>query len=140
MPQPDLFLMIKPTHGGQAKIDENDYLSGAPELVAEISATSASYDLHEKLRVYRRSGVREYIVWRTLDQQIDYFILREGEYKALPIAADGSLHSEIFPGLWIDSPALLAGDLAKALVTVQQGAASPEHAAFIEALKSKANH
>jgi Uma2 family endonuclease len=140
MPQPDLFLMIKPSHGGQAKIDENDYLAGAPELVAEISATSASYDLHEKLRVYRRSGVREYIVWRTIDQQIDYFILREGEYRPLPVAADGSLHSEIFPGLWIDAPALLAGDLAKALALVQQGAASPEHAAFVESLKSKANH
>lgn len=139
MPQPDLFLVIQPTHGGVTKIDQDDYVACAPDLVAEIAATSASYDLHEKLRVYRRSGVREYLVWRTLEAQIDYFILRDGEYRPLPPAADGSLHSEIFPGLWIDAPALLAGDLAKALALVQQGVASPEHAAFVEALRAKAN-
>src|SRR4051794_5194942 len=35
-PQPDVFLMLLPTHGGQAKIDTEDYVSGAPELVVEI--------------------------------------------------------------------------------------------------------
>ena len=32
-----------------------------------------SYDLHAKRHVYRRSGVREYIVWRVLEQAVDWF-------------------------------------------------------------------
>jgi Uma2 family endonuclease len=139
MPQPDLFLMIQPECGGQAKIDEDGYLRGAPELIAEISASSVSYDLHEKLQLYRCSGVREYIVWRTLDAQMDYFVLREGEYRA-PAAAESIFRSEIFPGLWVDASALIAGNLSKALAEVQKGIASPEHAAFVEALNAKANH
>jgi Uma2 family endonuclease len=64
MPQPDAYLMIDRARGGQAKIDEDGYVAGAPELIAEVAASSVSYDLHQKLHVYRRSGVREYVVWR----------------------------------------------------------------------------
>src|SRR4051812_13988373 len=64
MPQPDAYLLILPSHGGQARIDEDGYVVGAPELVAEVAASSASYDLDVKLNAYRRNGVREYIVWR----------------------------------------------------------------------------
>jgi Uma2 family endonuclease len=35
------------------------YIEGAPELIAEIAAGSASYDLHDKLNAYRRNKVRE---------------------------------------------------------------------------------
>ncbi len=136
MPQPDIMAFIP---GGQAKIDADDYAIGAPDLIAEIAATSASYDLHVKLAVYRRAGVREYIVWRTLDKQFDYFVLREGEYRPLSPAADGTFHSEVFPGLWLDAAALMAGDLAKALAHVQQGLASAEHSAFVDTLRAKAN-
>ena len=79
--QPDAFLFIDPARGGQARISQDDYLEGAPELVAEVASSSASYDLHVKLHVYRRSGVREYLVWRVLDRQIDWFVLREGRYE-----------------------------------------------------------
>jgi Uma2 family endonuclease len=58
-PQPDAFLMVLPTHGGQARIDEDGYVAGAPELIAEVAASSASYDLHDKLNAYRRNGVLE---------------------------------------------------------------------------------
>src|SRR5579875_1209802 len=44
-PQPDVFLMIAPEHGGQARISEDDYVEDAPELVAEVAASSVSYDL-----------------------------------------------------------------------------------------------
>src|SRR5947208_9884841 len=36
-PQPDAFLMIEAACGGQAKIDEEDYVAGAPELIAEVA-------------------------------------------------------------------------------------------------------
>ena len=134
MPQPDADLMIAPGKGGQAMIDDEGYIAGAPELVGEVAASSVSYDLHAKLNVYRRNGVREYIVWRTQDREIDYFILREGAYDRLISAADGVIRSEVFPGLWLNSNALLAGDLGAVARTVQDGTASADHAAFVHRL------
>jgi len=120
-PQPDAVLRLE--QNGRSQISEDDYIEGAPELIVEIAASSASYDLHDKLRVYRRNGVQEYIVWRTYSQQIDWFYLDAGEYK--PLAADaGILRSQQFPGLWLASDSLIAGDLAKVLQVLQQGIAS----------------
>ena len=55
MPQPDVCLFIDPARGGQARISEDDYLEDAPELVAEVAASSVSYDLTLKFEVYRRT-------------------------------------------------------------------------------------
>ncbi|MBK8977358.1 MAG: Uma2 family endonuclease, partial [Planctomycetes bacterium] len=85
-------------------------LVGPPELVAEIAASSASYDLHEKLRLYERYGVREYLVWRTLDAAVDWFLLRDGRYQRLAPDGHGVLSSEVCPGLCLCVTALLAGD------------------------------
>ncbi len=137
MPQPDGFLLILPSHGGQARIGADDYVEGAPELVVEVAATSANYDLHEKLQVYRRNGVREYVVWRTFDRAFDYFILRRSQY-APHAQTDGVFRSEVFPGLWLDTAALLRGDLAAALATLNVGLAAPEHAAFVDQLEARA--
>ena len=134
-PQPDALLFIDPACGGQARIDADGYIEDAPELVAEVASSSASYDLHAKLRVYRRNGVREYIVWRVLDKEIDWFVLRAGQYERLPLDAEGLYRSEVFPGLWLDPAALLRGDLATVLAVVQRGLASPEHAAFAARLR-----
>src|SRR5439155_7466421 len=135
MPQPDAYLLIERRCGGQAIIDADDYVTGAPELIFEIAASSASYDLHEKLRVYRRNGVREYIVWRTFDRAVDYFILRDGRYDALAPAAKGILQSQVFPGLWLDPASLIAGDLQKVAAVLQRGLASAKHTAFVNRLK-----
>jgi len=129
-PQPDAYLMVEPERGGQARISEDDYVEGAPELVAEIASSSVSYDLGKKLNSYRRNGVREYIVWRVLDREVDWFVLHEGRYEPLPPAADGLLRSTVFPGLWLDPAALIRGDLATVLAVAQQGVSSPEHADF----------
>ena len=135
MPQPDAYLMIPEKRGGQAKVDDENYVAGAPELVGEISASSASYDLHSKLNAYRRNGVREYVVWRTYDNEIDYFILRDGNFARLEAGPDGLIRSEIFPGLWLDPYALMSGDLAGVSKAVQLGTATPEHAAFAARVK-----
>ena len=133
-PQPDALLVIPPECGGQARIDENGYVSGAPELIAEVAASSASYDLHEKLNAYRRNGVCEYVVWRVLDGAVDWFVLRGGQY--LPLATDdsGRYRSEVFPGLWLDPSALVRHDLAEVLKRLQEGLASKEHAEFVSRL------
>lgn len=70
-PQPDVVLLIDPARGGQVRISEDDYIEAAPELVAEIASSRVSFDLNTKLHVYRRNGVREYVVWRVIDQAID---------------------------------------------------------------------
>jgi Uma2 family endonuclease len=129
-PQPDGVLFVKPEHGGQVQIDPDGYLAGAPDLVAEITASTASYDLHDKLQAFLRTGVREYLVVRVRDRQVDWLVLREGQYRRLEPAPDGSLRSTVFPGLWLDPAALLRGDLPAVLALVQQGVASPEHAEF----------
>jgi putative restriction endonuclease len=137
MPEPDACLFIQPEYGGQAR-KSGRYLSGAPELIAEISYTSASFDLHDKFEVYLRNGVREYIVWRTFDQAIDYFILRGTEYVRLAPDERACYRSEVFPGLWLDTNNLLSGDLAAVLKFVQEGIASPEHAEFVNRLQAAA--
>jgi len=134
-PQPDAYLRILPEHGGQSRVVRG-YVEGAPELVAEVAATRASYDLHDKMNAYRRNGVREYIVWRTADQAIDWFILEEGQFQPSARDADGYCRSRVFPGLWLDPTALLAGDLARVLAVVQQGLQSPQHEEFTGRLKT----
>lgn len=139
-PQPDALLLIDPALGGQARISVDDYVEMAPEMVGEVSASSASFDLHTKLQVYRRNGVREYIVWRVLDQQIDWFVLRGGQFQPLAVDPTGLLRSEVFPGLWLDPAALIRGDMPRVFAVVQQGLASPEHAEFVRRLQeAKAN-
>lgn len=132
-PQPDAILRLE--HGGQSRISEDDYIEGAPELIVEIAASTASYDLHDKLRVYRRNGVQEYIVWRTYSQQIDWFYLELGEYKSLAADAAGIFRSHQFPGLWLASDRLLSSDLPEVLHILQQGIASPEHQVLLDFLR-----
>ncbi len=134
-PQPDACLIIDPGLGGQARISDDDYLEGAPELVAEVASSSASYDLGVKLQVYRRNGVREYVVWRVLDRQIDWFVLREGRYESMALSAEGLYRSTVFPGLWLDPVALRNHDLARVLAVVQEGLNTAEHADFVARLE-----
>ena len=135
-PQPDAFLFIDPACGGHAQIDEDDYITLAPELVGEITSSRASYDLHTKLTVYRRNEVREYIVWRVQDRAVDWFVLRDGQFEAAAPDANGIYRSVTFPGLWLDVPALLRDDLARVIAVVQEGLATPEHAAFVARLRT----
>ena len=133
-PQPDALLLIDPARGGQSHISADDYIEGAPELVAEIAASSVSIDLNAKLNAYRRNGVREYVVWRVLNRQVDWFVLRDGEYQHLAPDDRGIFRSEVFPGLWLDPAALVAGDMARVLAVLQEGIASPDHATFVARL------
>jgi Uma2 family endonuclease len=130
-PQPDAFLRILPDCGGQSTTVDG-YVEGAPELVAEVAATSASYDLHEKLNAYRRNGVQEYVVWRVLDQRLDWFALRDGRYERLGPDDDGIHRSEVFPGLWLAVDALLAGNVSQVHAIASEGVASAEHDQFVE--------
>ena len=131
-PQPDAHLRLE--NGGSSRLVD-EYLEGPPELVAEIASSSASYDLHDKLNAYRRNGVREYIVWRVYDRAIDWFVLREGRYVPLSLSADGIYRSEVLPGLWLDSVAMIARNLPRVSQILQAGLASAEHVEFVRKMQ-----
>jgi len=75
--------------------------------------------LGNKRTVYHRNGVRE------------------GEYQPLLPDDAGVLRSEVFPGLWLDVPALIADKLANLLATLQSGLSSAEHTTFIAQLSAQ---
>jgi len=111
--QPDVFLWK--LDGGNAVRGDRNLLDGAPELVVEVAASSVSRDLYAKKNVYRRAGVLEYIVWRVLDRELDWFELRDGDYRLRQPDAAGGIESSQFPGLRLNIPALLNGEFQKAL-------------------------
>jgi hypothetical protein len=135
-PQSDACLRIKPDHGGRSKT-KNGYIAGAVELAGEVAASSVSFGLNEKLAAYEQNGVLEYLVWRAEDKEIDWFFLKRGKYQRLVKTKDGLYESKVFPGLWLDADAMIAGDAAKVIQVVQQGIASPEHRRFVEKLRAK---
>lgn len=112
----------------------DDYIEGAPELVVEIAASSAAYDLYDKKKAYRRNGVQEYIVWQIFENKLNWFHLSKGEYLLLEPDAAGVLRSPMFPGLWLAVPSLLEGNMAQVLIVLQEGLNSPEHAEFMKRL------
>src|SRR5262249_49745866 len=113
------------------------YVEHAPELVVEVAASSVSLDLGPKRHAYAAAGVREYIVWRTLDDAIDWFTLRDGAFVPLNPDADELLKSQVFRGLWLDAAAALRRDTAEVLTALQRGLSSPEHARFVADLQTR---
>ena len=136
-PQPDAVLLIDPDAGGQTRLSSDGYIEGSPEAIVEIAASSASIDTGSKKRVYCRNGVLEYVIWQTYENSLEWFCLINGKYQLLSPDPDGIICSRVFPGLWLDVSALLAGDLTKVLAVVQKGLNSPEHAEFLKQLDKR---
>jgi hypothetical protein len=131
--QPDNYLRILPEYGGSSWI-EDKYLGGRPELLAEISLSSASYDLHAKLTLYEAAGIPEYLVLLLFEQEVRWHVLVDEQYQVLSPDRQGLLRSRIFPGLWLDSKALLERNLQQVLARLQKGLHSPEHKRFVAEL------
>lgn len=134
-PQPDLSLTIA-TPSGQTR-DEDEYIVGAPELIAEVASSTESYDLHSKKQDYEKAGVREYVVVAVRKKMVIWFALRRKKFKELTPGPDGIFRSEVFPGLWLDPAALLRLDRNRLLEVLRQGLATPEHAAFVKKLAGR---
>jgi Uma2 family endonuclease len=132
-PQPDALLVILPEYGGQTRVVKK-YLTGPPELVAEVSHTTRYVDLGLKLEDYQRAGVLEYVV-RALEPDQIYWFIREGKNLVeRPLDEDGLCRSTIFPGLWLDPQALIRGDRRRPREVIDLGCATPEHAEFVARL------
>lgn len=134
--QPDALLRLPEHLGGRSRITTEDYIAGPPELVVEVAASSAAYDLHSKRNVYARSGVQEYLVIQVYEQRVDWFRLQRSVYTSLIPDDAGILRSVVFPGLWLKPAALWTEDVAALLEIGQRGLASAEHTAFKEKLAS----
>src|SRR5262245_17072020 len=137
VPQPDGILQILPEYGGQSRIDEDGYILGAPELVVEVAASATAIDAHEKRESYATYGAREYLLWRTLDQAVDWWWLDQGTYRPLPVDNDGIIRSRVFPGLWLDRAALLQKNRARLIECLQRGLQNAEHKTFIVELGAR---
>jgi Uma2 family endonuclease len=134
-PQPDLALRVLPEYGGQSRLDEEGYLHGAPELIIEVAHSTVALDMHRKMEDYQQAGVIEYVVMCVTEEEFHWFRLRGGQ--RLKPDAQGIYRSRVFPGLWIDGPALQARDGKRLHEVLKQGLASPEHARFVQRLEAK---
>jgi len=111
--------------------------AGAPEFVVEIANSSASNDLHQKLEVYRRNGVREYLVWRTMEGEFDYMVLKDGQFRQPPRDPMALSAVRFFP-VCGEHCCCVAGRFGRRrLQTMQHGIASAEHVAFLEHLSRR---
>jgi Uma2 family endonuclease len=140
MPQPDAVLRIAEQAGGRSRISADAYLEGAPELIAEIALSSADYDMHAKRDLYRRSGVQEYLVWLVEAGELHWLCLQAGNELRMRPDAHGSIASQVFPGLRLPVAALLADDMRSVMAAVQQGVATPAHAALVARLQAAQHH
>jgi Uma2 family endonuclease len=136
-PQPDLLMCIPAAAGGTSRITADGYLEGPPELAIEVAASSVSYDLHQKLGAYRRNGVQEYLVHRVDDGEVDWFVLERGAYVRQQSDSEGLLKSRVFPGLWLDVPALLRSDRRALRAALERGTSDPAHGPFVARLRAQ---
>ncbi|MBX2999036.1 MAG: Uma2 family endonuclease [Caldilineaceae bacterium] len=130
--QPDVAVFVDP----QRIIPVSTFVEAIPALAVQIASSSAAYDLHQKLHVYRRNGVQEYLVLLVHEKETRWYRWQEGDYRQLQPDAEGILRSEMLPGLWFHSGHFWQRDLAGVLAVLQKGIASPDHEAFVKSLSS----
>jgi hypothetical protein len=131
-PQPDLHLRILSECGGRSRVNEDEYIVGPPELLAEVAHSSLAIDMNQKRQDYERAGVGEYIVLCVEERELHWFDFAAG--SEIVANRQGVRRSRVFPGLWLDGAALLARDSARLEAVLRQGLASREHAAFVRRL------
>lgn len=134
-PQPDAALRI--LRGGTSREGTDKYLYGPPELACETAESTESLALHLKKDEYEKSKIAEYLVVAVRSQKVLWFVLHRGKYRELKPDADGILRSRVFPGLWLDPQAMLAGDRKRLLAVLREGLTSREHAAFVKSLEEQ---
>ena len=132
--QPDLCVRIDAPNGGRVERTEEGLYVGAPEFIVEVAASSSSYDLHSKLNIYQRNGVREYLVLLAYERDLRFFRLADGEYVMVEPDDSGVLRSQVLPGFWFRSDWFWEGRVAELIQLVEEGIASPEHQEFVESL------
>jgi Uma2 family endonuclease len=134
-PQPDLILRLLPEYGGLAKLDEDEYLVGPPELVVEVAYSTRAIDMNRKRQDYLAAGVQEYLVLCVEEREIHWFHFPSK--RKLKADKAGLWKSRVFPGLWLDGPAVVDCDSTRLVAALQKGLATAEHADFVRRLKER---
>ncbi len=77
-------------------------IEGAPDLLIEVlSPSTARRDRGDKSRLYAEAGVREYWIVEPRDQQIEFFVHRDGHFTLE--YPDGDVYtSPLLPGVRLD--------------------------------------
>ena len=132
--QPDTCIFIDAAYGGQVQTPDNEFIEGAPEFVIEVARSSASYDLHDKKSVYRRNGVREYVVLSVFEQHTYWFELRDGAYIEKRSDDKGVFKSQVLGGFWFNSVAYWQQNWQAVFKTLDQGMDSAEYQRFQQKL------
>ena len=127
-------MRIEPERGGACYINEENYLTGPPELVVEVAKSSRPFDLGGKRHDYERAGVKEYIVVAIDPSEVHWHVRRGDKLEQHPPRSRRDLPLAAFPGLWLDPVALLKGDIEGVIAALDRGLATPEHAAFVARL------
>jgi Uma2 family endonuclease len=134
-PQPDLALLIDPVCGGQTRlkqIKDKQYIHGPPELVIEISHSTLKLDSREKKDDYLHAGVQEYMIVAVEEREVRWFDLSVDE--TFSEDSSGIIKSRVFPGLWIDTAALLNRDMKRLVGSLQRGLRTKAHSQFVQEL------
>jgi Uma2 family endonuclease len=132
-PQPDVTLRLTQGSGGQSRVNNDNYIEGPPELLAEVAYSSRAIDMNQKRDDYRQAGVLEYLVLCVDEQQLHWFDFEKG--RIIRPGRDGIARSRVFPGLWVEVHALFAQNAPRLLEVLQQGFASKPHASFLRRLE-----
>lgn len=124
--------------GGQTRVNDDDYLVGPPELIAEVALGPESYDLHSKKHDYERYGVSEYLVLVVREKRAIWFVRDENNrFIEMKPAEDGILRSIKLPGLWLDAAAFFRGDMKRVQAVLNEGLQAPEYLTFAAARAPK---
>lgn len=102
-------------------------------MVVEISYSSWSVDLNDKLRTYEAAGVREYLVVDVHGETLHWFLSNDGRFGPMIAGESGFLRSMTFPGLWINSAVFFRATISRVLDALNR---SLEHAAFVTKLEA----
>ena len=96
--QPDLLVVCDKSKLTAANVQ------GAPDLVIEILSPSTTVkDRREKMALYERFGVREYLLIHPVDETVERFVLRDGRYGVPEVIGwSETLSFSLFPDLKLD--------------------------------------
>ena len=136
-PQPDLVMRIEPEYGGQTRNNQEKIIVGPCELVVEIANSSVAIDTHAKKADYESAGVLEYLIVMVKPKSVVWYTRGKSGFRELAPDAEGLLKSRVFPGLWLDPAGVFERSKKRLRAMLEQGLASPEHAAFVNKLEAK---
>jgi Uma2 family endonuclease len=102
VPQPDLVYLSNE----KVKFITNDGIMGVPDLIIEIiSPSSILKDRITKKNVYERFGVEEYWLIDANNQEIEIYVIENGEYElfsSVSLFEENELKSKVLSDLRID--------------------------------------